>query len=123
MAKRSQSMLNRLEASAGGRGLLVLAALLCGVALALGLALGWLTDGQEAELPRAVPLAATPAAVEIARLPPSGPLPQLRAAAVRPTRARPPRPQAQRTRRAARPVRASRSRRRAPEPVLIVGSG
>jgi hypothetical protein len=94
-----------------------LAALAGAVGLALflvGFAVGWLTDDSSRPLAQAVPLAASPGAVEVSRPAPAGPLPDLRKA--------PSKPRASKPARKAAPAPPSRAKPAA-KPVTIVGTG
>jgi hypothetical protein len=95
------------------------------LAVAVGLALffvgflvGWATDDSSRGLARAVPLAASPAAVEVARPAPAEPLPALRRAPRRPPARTTTTAQA-----APAPAKPRPARRAAPKPVTIVGTG
>lgn len=101
-----------------------LAVALALVLFLLGFALGWSTDDSGRALARAVPLAASPGAVEVARPPAAEPLPELRR-----TQA-PRRPRVRTTTTAAQAAPAPKPeppppppRRPAPKPVTIVGTG
>jgi hypothetical protein len=97
-------------ALAGGVGL---------VLLLVGFAAGWLTDDSSRALAQAVPLAAAPGAVEVARPAAAEPLPDLRRAPRKPQR-----PARTTVTKAAPAPAPTRPRRRpAAKPVTIVGTG
>jgi hypothetical protein len=83
----------------------------------VGFAAGWLTDDSSRALAQAVPLAASPGAVEVARPAPAEPLPDLRRAPRKPRATK-----TTSTKAAPAPPRAS-PRRPAAKPVTIVGTG